>query len=176
MEHNLFGMKFDEFIEVEPEVQHCVYLLLCDNEIVYAGKTGNLAKRIAEHRRGSKVFDAIRYYNVESESASTRLENEIIKTLEPKFNMHSTSRHCRNAMETRATGDERARMDAERNYEKATEIHSLPLPIRVKHGLIASGFMTIDSIRNATYADIVCVRNVSVKTADKILAMVGAVE
>lgn len=173
MERELFAKKFVEFTPVYP-IQHCVYLLMLSDEIVYAGKTTSLSRRVLEHARLGKEFDSVLHHNVDSDEAASVLELAIIKHIEPVLNVHSTKRHGVKGNETHRRMRAKTKKIAESRYENAIEILNLPLGKQVKDGLIAHGFTTIASIQNATYADLVEVRHVSIKVAGKILTLVNA--
>lgn len=64
-----------------------VYLLLSRGRIVYVGQTGNLSKRLAEHRReGTKTFDDAQVYLLGDLMSRLRVEADLIIRLMPIYN------------------------------------------------------------------------------------------
>lgn len=64
-----------------------VYLLYDRGQLVYVGQTGNLFRRLAEHRaEATKVFDSYRVYHNDDLDARLRIEGIIMLTYLPRYN------------------------------------------------------------------------------------------
>jgi hypothetical protein len=62
----------------------CIYFLCQGNDVVYVGKSTNLAARLPQHP-ADKVFDRVFYLIVRLEELD-RIEGEYIRALSPRYN------------------------------------------------------------------------------------------
>lgn len=65
-----------------------VYFLFNENELVYIGKGWNCLLRVAEHTRkdSDKKFTSWNYIRIDDEKEYNRIEKELIKEYNPKYN------------------------------------------------------------------------------------------
>lgn len=64
-----------------------VYLLFSRGLIVYVGQTGDLSKRLGEHRReGTKTFDDAQVYLLDDLESRLRVEGVLMLTYLPRYN------------------------------------------------------------------------------------------
>ena len=73
-----------DIYEYDTHLPTCVYFLIDKTEIVYVGKSTNLATRIQQHKN-AKEFDRVLYLPIE-ENRLDVIERYFIETLEPKYN------------------------------------------------------------------------------------------
>ncbi len=100
MEHNFDGFMEDisEIIRALPQQPGVYQFLDRDNHIIYVGKAKNLRSRVASYFNKqqydsyktkvlSKQVSTIRHIVVDTEADALLLENNLIKTLQPKYNV-----------------------------------------------------------------------------------------
>lgn len=64
-----------------------VYLLFSGDLIVYVGQTGDLSKRLGEHRReGTKTFDDAQVYLLDDLESRLRIEGVLMLKYLPRYN------------------------------------------------------------------------------------------
>ena len=78
----------DVIIEMASPVHQvcCVYFLILAGELVYVGKTINLAKRLGRHLQDGKAFDSVSFLECKKRDLA-RLEMAYISSLKPKYNI-----------------------------------------------------------------------------------------
>jgi predicted GIY-YIG superfamily endonuclease len=70
--------------------EYCVYIYRQNGKAIYVGKTSNLKKRDATHKREKnwyELHDSLEYAVCGSDAEAFALEAQLIKQLDPKFNI-----------------------------------------------------------------------------------------
>ncbi len=101
-----------------------VYRLLKGDVVIYVGMTGNLSKRIGEHRAGGKYFDRATYVVFSTLEEAQEEERKLIRLLTPILNFSGNPQKKRTRSEKAITpfdrGDEP--MPTSIRLPEATEI------------------------------------------------------
>lgn len=109
-------------LRARPGVVPGVYLLWRAGELVYIGHSGDIARRLAQHRKeATKVFDRATFFDVPDHSLRLRTESVLILAALPAYNRHVSvgiagpagARHCYD-YQLRFTGAPRAKAPAAR--------------------------------------------------------------
>jgi hypothetical protein len=145
--------ELDEFLPNKPI--RCVYFLMVGKVVVYVGITDDLEIRIRRHRE-TKQFETVRFLRADNmtDEELEKLEQSLIKSLNPVLNVVHTSRQPEKARATMNMIMARLIASAPRDCETM----SLPVSFRIKLGLCEAGLTNCEAILAARDDELANVR------------------